>query len=79
MTTEKPEPLPPPTPKEGAIVSQLSGTQRQIIDAALLAEVQMHWRKVAMVVACAMSNPGQQEISDRPSGLSVKCVWELDL
>ena len=54
MANEIPKPLPPLTAEERAIVSRLTEDQRQAIDAALLAEVAAHWRKVAMVVARAM-------------------------
>ena len=57
MTNEIPQPLPPLTAVESAVVSRLSAEQRRAIDAALLAEVTTRWRKVAMVVACAMNQP----------------------
>lgn len=55
--TEVPQPLPPLSPDELAVVSRLSDLQRRAMDAALLAEVLPHWRKVAMVVGCAMGRP----------------------
>ena len=57
MANEIPQPLPPLTAEERAVVSRLTESQRQAIDAALLAEVLPRWRKVAMVVACAMYRP----------------------
>src|SRR5690606_27190171 len=57
MNQEIPQPLPPLTPEERALVSQLSQQQRQAIDESLLAEVTERWRKVAMVVARAMDRP----------------------
>ena len=35
----------------------MSDEQRHAIDAALLAEVTPRWRKVAMVISCAMQQP----------------------
>jgi hypothetical protein len=57
MTKEIPQPLGPVTPEERAAASRLSDQQRRAIDAALLAEVTPRWRKVALVVARAMSQP----------------------
>ena len=57
MTRELPQPLPPLTPEERARVSRLTRQQLLAIDEALLAEVRPRWRKVAMVVACAMGRP----------------------
>ena len=57
MSQEIPQPLPPLTEEERALVAELSPEQRQAIDESLLAEVVVHRRKVAMVVARAMDRP----------------------
>ena len=57
MTQEIPQPLPPLTAEERALVSQLSPQQLQSIDEALLAGVTERWRKVAMVVGLAIGRP----------------------
>jgi hypothetical protein len=54
---EEPEPYGPLSAEESALVSQLNDNQLKLIDEALLAEADVHWRKVARVVGSAMRKP----------------------
>lgn len=57
---EKPIPNPPLSPREVALVAQLSAQDREAIDEAVLSCVGDHWRKVAMVVSLSMERLGAQ-------------------
>ena len=51
---EIPEPTPPLTPEEQALVAKLSEVDLQTVDATIMASSREQWRKVAMVVATTM-------------------------
>jgi Protein of unknown function len=57
VTHEIPQPLPPLTPDERALVLRLGERELVAIDEALLAAAGPRWRKVAMLVARAMDSP----------------------
>ena len=56
MTGDAPLPDPPLSPEQSARVAKLSEHDLHNIDAALLAEASVPWRKVARIVSGAMSH-----------------------
>ena len=57
MNSEIPQPLPPLTTEDRAVVFHLSEEQRRAIDESLVEGVMERWRKVAMIIARAMDQP----------------------
>ena len=62
MTTDELEPDPPLSPEELHAVSALGAGELAEVDRALLRHATARWRKVAFVVASAMSDSACEEV-----------------